>query len=98
MDVEEAKAFWEWFESEEAWIIECISKNDASVIWAVDERIKQVFPYYRDEVEFQLGFNDGQGEFFFYHAYVKILMRESEKFGSLMTPKIASRWNYIVEA
>ena len=98
MNEEAAKAFWMWFEKEEAWIIDCISKNDSSVIWAVDEKLKLAFPYYSDEIEFQLGFNNEQGEFFFFHDYRKELMKDSEKFGALMTPKIASRWSYIVEA
>ena len=95
--IDEAKSFWVWFDTEEEWIIDCISKNDASVIWEVDKRIKAVFPYFRDELEFQLGFNNGRGEFFFYHDYRKELMKDSAKFGALMTPKIAGRWKYIVE-
>ncbi len=98
MNKDAAKAFWEWFEEEEAWIIDCISKNDSSVIWAVDEKLKLAFPYFRDELEFQLGFNGGCGEFFFFHDYKRELILDSEKFGELMTQEIASRWNYIVEA
>ena len=67
MDEEAAKVFWSWFEEQEVWIIDCIAKSDAAFVWAIDERLKPVFPYFRGELEFQLGYNEGVGEFFFFH-------------------------------
>ncbi|MBP3494969.1 MAG: hypothetical protein J6K52_02060 [Clostridia bacterium] len=92
-----AKAFWKWFEEQEDWIIDCISKNDSTFVWAIDERLKPIFPYFDGELEFQLGYDDGSGEFFFFHFGKKELIRDGETLGSMMSPKIASRWKLILE-
>ena len=58
MDEEAAKVFWSWFEEQEVWIIDCIAKSDEAFVWAIDERLKPVFPYFRGVLEFQLGYNE----------------------------------------
>lgn len=92
-----AKAFQARFEEQEEWIIDCLSKNDAAFIWAIDENLKPVFPYFKEELEFQLGCNNGTGEFFFLHFGKKELARDGEILGTMMSPKIASRWKLILE-
>ena len=67
MNEEAARAFWAWFEEQELWIINCLSNHDSAFVWAIDERLKPVFPYFKKELEFQLGYNEGKGEFFFFH-------------------------------
>ena len=97
MNTEAAMAFWVWFEEQEAWIVDCIVRHDAAFVWAIDERLKSVFPYFRGELEFQLGFNDGAGEFFFFHFGNKNLMRDGETFARMMPAALAKSWKVILE-
>ena len=98
MNEDAAKAFWTWFEESEDWVIECIKKSDAAFVWAIDERLKPVFPYFKGELEFQLGYNEGVGEFFFFHFGKKELVRDGEILGGMMPASIAERWKFILEA
>lgn len=97
MNEEAAKAFWVWFEEQETWIIDCISKSDAAFVWAIDERLKPVFPYFRGELEFQLGYNDDVGEFFFFHFGKKELVRDGKNLGEMMPMALAKKWKFILE-
>ena len=73
MNEEAAKSFWVWFTENEEWVINCIANHDSAFVWAIDERLKPVFPYFKGELEFQLGYSDGVGEFFFFHFGISIL-------------------------
>ena len=97
MDEAAAKSFWAWFSEQEDWIIDCISKHNSAFIWAIDERLKPVFPYFKKELEFQLGYNKGIGEFFFFHFGKKELARDAETLGKMMPPEIAKNWKFILE-
>ena len=44
-----ARTFWAWFEEQELWIINCLSNHDSAFVWAIDERLKPVFPYFKKE-------------------------------------------------
>lgn len=94
---EAAKDFWVWFEEQEAWIIECIANQDSAFVWAIDERLKTVFPYFKGELEFQLGYNNGVGEFYFFHFGEKKLIRDAETLGKMMPLIIANKWQFILE-
>ena len=98
MKVEAAKAFWSWFAENEDWIITTSKTDGLKVVWAVDEKIKPVFSYFKKELEFQLGFNDGKGEFFFFHLGDKNLIRDGKAFGKMMPESLMERWTYILEA
>lgn len=97
MNEEAAKSFWEWFAEKEAWIINCIANHDSAFVWAIDERLKPVFPYFKGELEFQLGYNNGVGEFFFFHFGEKDLIRDGEALGRMIPPEIAKSWQLILE-
>lgn len=97
MNGDAAKSFWMWFEEEEDWIIQCITNHDPDFVWAIDERLKPVFPYFRGELEFQLGYNDGVGEFFFFHFGKKELARDGEILGKMMPVKVAPNWKFILD-
>ena len=97
MNEEAAKAFWIWFDEKEEWIIGCISNHDSAFVWAIDEKLKPVFPYFKGELEFQLGYNNGVGEFFFFHFGKKDLARDGEALGKMMPPEIAKNWKLILE-
>ena len=97
MDLNAAKAFWKWFAEKEDWITGNIKTNGMAIIWAIDEQLKPVFPYFKKELEFQLGFNDGQGEFFFFHFGNKNLMRDAETLKSMMPAELAERWMFIMD-
>ena len=97
MNEEAAKSFWEWFAEKEEWIINCISNHDSAFVWAIDEKLKPVFPYFKGELEFQLGYNNGVGEFFFFHFGENDLARDGEAFGKVMPPEIAKKWKLILE-
>ena len=92
-----AKAFWEWFAQKEEWIISNIKTNGMDVVWAIDAQIKPAFPYCKRELEFQLGFNDGKGEFFFFHFGDRRLKRDAAVLASMMPANIAARWSFIAE-
>ena len=92
-----AKDFWAWFEEQEAWIINCISNHDSAFVWAIDERLKPVFPYFKKELEFQLGYNDEKGEFFFFHFGDKNLIKDADTLAKMMPKSISERWTFIAE-
>ncbi|MBO5895655.1 MAG: hypothetical protein J6Q83_00015 [Clostridia bacterium] len=98
MDVNAAKSFWNWFCNNEEWIKNNVESNGMDVIWAIDEQIKPVFPYFKKELEFQLGYNDGVGEFFFFHFNDKTLKRDAEAFKSMLPEKLAEVWTVILDA
>ena len=97
MNEEAAKSFWTWFAEKEAWIIGCIANHDSAFIWAMDEKLRPVFPYFKKELEFQLGYNNGVGEFFFFHFGKKELARDAEALGKMMPPELSQRWKLILE-
>lgn len=97
MNEEAAKAFWKWFAEKEEWIIHCISNHDSAFVWAIDEKLKPVFPYFKEELEFQLGYNNGVGEFFFFHFGKKELVRDGEVLGKMMPSEISKRWQLVLE-
>ena len=92
-----AKAFWDWYTEKESWIIDNIKTHGMEVVFAIDVQIKPVFPYFKKELEFQLGFNEGKGEFFFFHLGNKNLIRDAEILKSMMPANLAERWTFIIE-
>ena len=97
MDELAGKNFWAWFEEQEEWIINCISNHDSSFVWAIDERLKPVFPYFKKELEFQLGYNGGKGEFFFFHFGNINLIRDADTLSQMMPESISEHWTFIAE-
>lgn len=97
INIAAAETFWSWFAEQEAWIIENLPTNGMDVIWAIDARIKPVFPYFRKELEFQLGFNDGKGEFFFFHFGNRNLIQDGQILKSMMPASLAEHWTFIME-
>ena len=97
MNVASAKAFWLWFAEKEEWIKANLGVNGMDVVWAIDAQIKPVFPYFKKELEFQLGFNDGKGEFFFFHFGNKNLMRDGQALAEMMPEALKERWTVILE-
>ncbi len=98
MNTEAAREFWSWFEDREKWIIAKLEVSDASFVDAIDEKLKPVFPYFRRELEFQLGYNDGIGEFFFFHFGDARLQSDAEELGKQMPDSLKGRWQFICEA
>ncbi|MDD6043892.1 MAG: hypothetical protein PUB87_09120 [Eubacteriaceae bacterium] len=95
MNTEAAEAFWEWFEKNEQWIIDNSQENGQDVVWEIDEHIVPVFPYMPEEdIEFQFGYNNGEGVFEFYHLGDKRLMRDGEILKGMMPESLASRWTF----
>ncbi len=97
MDEDAARHFWLWFAENEEWIIKNIGNHDSDLVWEIDAELKPVFPYFRGELEFQLGYNFGIGEFFFFHLGKKKLRRDGETLGKMMPPGIANRWKFILD-
>ena len=98
IDIDAAKKFWTWFSDKEEWIKNNVNTNGMDVIWAIDEQIKPVFPYFKKELEFQLGYNDGIGEFFFFHFNDKNLKRDAEVFKNMIPEKLSGTWTVILDA
>ena len=97
MNEDAAKFFWTWFEENEEWVINCIANHDSAFVWAIDERLKPAFPYFKGELEFQLGYNNEVGEFFFFHLGKKELARDGAVLGKMMPEGIAKKWHFILE-
>lgn len=97
MNIEAANRFWQWFVEKESWIIENINTNGMAVVWAIDEQIKPVFPYFKKELEFQLGYNDGVGEFFFFHFGNKNLIADAKRLEDMMPDVLRKNWKFISE-
>lgn len=97
INIAEAEKFWQWFAEKEQWIIENIKTNGMDVVWAIDEQIKPVFPYFKKELEFQLGYNEGKGDFFFFHFGNRHLIADSQKLKQMMPDTLAERWTFIAE-
>ena len=97
MDTAAAEAFWAWFAEQEEWILANLKTNGMDVVWAIDARIKPVFPYFKKELEFQLGFNEGKGEFFFFHFGNKHLMRDGQSLAEMMPERLRERWTVVLE-
>ena len=97
MDTAAAEAFWAWFAEKEEWILANLKTNGMDVVWAIDAQIKPVFPYFKKELEFQLGFNEGKGEFFFFHFGNKHLMRDGERLAGMMPEGLRGRWTVVLE-
>lgn len=93
MDTAAAEAFWAWFAEKEEWLLANLKTNGMDVVWAIDARIKPVFPYFKKELEFQLGFNEGKGEYF----GNKHLMRDGERLAEMMPADLKARWTVILE-
>ena len=92
-----ARTFWAWFEEQELWIINCLSNHDSAFVWAIDERLKPLFPYFKKELEFQLGYNEGKGEFFFFHFGNKNLIKDADALARMMPKNISEHWTFIAE-
>ncbi len=96
-DTEKMKLFWSWFEENENWIIDTYRTNGMAVVDAVDFNLKPAFTCYGIELEFELGFNNGKGEFFFFDLDNPSLNRDAQKLGELMPDTIKYRWSFIIE-
>lgn len=98
MDMAAAKAFWRWFLENGGKIAETLGGSGAGeVVGWVDQRLCPVFPYVpADAVQFELGWNNGKGEFFFFHNGNEKLLADGGVFASLMPEEIKSRWSVMV--
>ena len=90
-------AFWNWFSANEQWIIDNIRGNAMAVIEAVDLHLKPVFPFFRKELEFQMGCNNGVGEFFFFDLRNANLRRGGKALGEAMPENLKKNWKFIME-
>lgn len=97
MDINAAKTFWQWFVENEQWIIENVKGNGMAVVMAIDEVLTPVFPYFRRQIEFYLGFNEGVGEFFFNHLGNRNLIRDGKILGDMMPEELKDRWSFCLE-
>ena len=97
MDSAAATAFWAWFAENEDRIIEALGRYDMDIVREIDGYLAPVFPYYKEELEFQLGFHEGAGEFIFFHLGHKHLSRDSEAFVVAMPRPLRERWLFTVE-
>jgi hypothetical protein len=97
MDKIAAKNFWVWFAENEEWIIQNLKTNGMEVVDVIDKELKSLFPYYKKELEFQLGFHEGKGEFFFFHMGNRSLMHDAGVLKGMMASKLQARWTFIIE-
>ena len=79
-------------------MIRKITNQVSAFVWAIDEQLKPIFSYFKGELEFQLGYNNGVGEFFYFHFGKKELMRDAQMLGEMMPSALAEKWKFIMEA
>ncbi len=96
-DEEMMKSFWVWFEQNEEWIIATYKTDGMAVVNAVDQKLSPAFVCHRVEIEFQLGYNHGHGEFFFFDLNKRALRKDAERLASLMPAKLQENWTFIIE-
>lgn len=98
MDMAAATAFWNWFAENEEKITQTLSGNDAGeVVGWVDQRICPVFPYVpADAVQFEMGWNHGKGEIFFFHNGNEKLRADGQAFADMMPEEMKCRWSVTV--
>ena len=90
--------FWRWFQENEHWMIDRMNGPESGdVVWAVDAQLKPIFSYSKREIEFQLGFHKGQGEFFFFDLHDRNLHGDAEQLASCMPEALRQRWKMIIE-
>ena len=56
-----------------------------------------MFPYFKKELEFQLGYNQEKGEFYFFHFGNKNLMKDADTLAQMMPKNISEHWTFIAE-
>lgn len=96
-----AGEFWRWFAREEGRIASMAAaggSQGAAIVGELDRHLTPVFPYERgDNIQFQLGCNDGKKEFFFYHHNDPRLHRDGQRLRDAM-PRELSAWTFHLEA
>ena len=99
MDEAAAQKFWAWFRENEPKIIEKLSGNGAiEVIGWMDEKICPVFPYMvTDDVHFELGFNNGEGEVFLFHHGDEKHRVDCENLAAMLPEELRGRWTVKVQ-
>lgn len=99
MDRTAAEAFWVWFADEEGRISERLGGSGAGEVVAwVDQRICPVFPYVpSDMVQFELGWNSGRGEIFFFYNGDEKLLADAEEFAAMMPEGLKDRWTLNIQ-
>ena len=100
MDEAAAREFWAWFAENGDRIADRLRGPGAvEVVSWVDEKICPVFPYMDPEmVHFELGFNNGVGEFFFFHNVDEKLRADAEAFAAMLPEALKDRWTVKVQA
>lgn len=98
IDEQAAMRFWKWFEENEDYLIEKLKTNDPEIVWAIDEVLAPVFPYFKQDLEFQLGFHKNEGELFLFHLNDQYLKRDFELLEKMMPKTLEKRWTLIIEA
>lgn len=102
MNATAAQDFWAWFAETESWIVDNLNQSNPqadsmAVIEAIDKKLKPIFPYFRKELEFQLGYNQEQGEFFFFHMGNRNLIRDGKALSAMMPEALRPRWLFLLE-
>lgn len=91
-DEEAMHNFWKWFSDNEQWIIETSKTSPTDVVFAVDEKLSPIFSYFKREIEFEFGYNDNQGEFFFFDLRNRRLHKDAVRLAELMPENLKERW------
>lgn len=97
MDTAAAERFWAFFAQEQEHFIDILSGDDARakqvLIGAVDELLCPVFPYEKSEnVQFELGSNDGVHEFHLFHSGLMPLAKDMHALCEMMPEAVSSVW------
>ncbi len=97
MDKIAAKNFWLWFSENENEIIKRLQAHDHDFVFEMDLELRTVFPYWKKLLQFEVAFNAGKGEFFFFYMGNKNLKRNGEMLAKMMPKALAERWQVILE-
>lgn len=101
MDKATAKLFWQWFNVNEADIIQMVNgdkKQAKSIFQQIDLWMCPVFPYAKgSEIDFDVKCGDGDNTFIFRTGGHPRLLADAQAFCNEMPDNMANRWNFVVE-
>lgn len=94
IDITAGKNFWQWFSDNEEWIKANLYDKSSNVMDSIDEKLIPVFPYFKKELSFQLGYKPDMGVFYFYCFHDNQLKNDAEILKTLMPENLAKFWSF----
>ena len=97
MNVDAAKAFWDWYVQNDSLLIDKLQARSMDIVDLIDSHLSPVFPYFKS-IEFQLGgLIEGKYELLFFHCGNKNLKRDAETLKNMMPAELSDHIDFKIE-